>query len=130
MLHRLLGIGSFYASVFKENPPAPENKSMNKKNISLQKKSATRRTSNNKIKWSDCATIVHAITFYFPTFLETTIKLIIAKMTKRSIPKKRIISPIFILINYNHLTKKVKSFLKTVTHKLQQFFTNIIARYK
>ena len=50
MLHRLLGIGGFYASVLKENPPAPENKSMNKKNISLQKKSATRRTSNNKIK--------------------------------------------------------------------------------
>lgn len=44
MLHRLLGIGSFYASVFKENPPAPENKSMNKKNhccpIKVQKKEA------------------------------------------------------------------------------------------
>ena len=31
MLHRLLGIGGFYASTLKENPPAPENKSMNKK---------------------------------------------------------------------------------------------------
>ena len=31
MLHRLLGIGGFYASVLKENPPASENKSMNLK---------------------------------------------------------------------------------------------------
>ena len=29
MLHRLLGIGGFYASTLKENPPAPENKSIN-----------------------------------------------------------------------------------------------------
>ena len=93
MLHRLFGIGGFYASVLKENPPAPENKSMNKK-IYLCKRSPRQGglpiTKSNEV----IATILCNHFFSFPALLETTINTAIAIMTRKRDVKKAITSVI------------------------------------
>ena len=80
---------------FFKNPPEPENKSMRKKYIFVKK---IARWSERTIKKNYTKVIALLLftqsLFYFPAFLETMIKPIIPKMTKKSIPKKRIFSDI------------------------------------
>ena len=94
MLHRLLGIGGFYASTLKENPPAPENKSINFKKVYICKRSPRQGglpiTKSNEV----IATILCNHFFSFPALLETTINTAIAIMTRKRDVKKAITSVI------------------------------------
>ena len=89
--------GKLGKSLFFRNPLEPANKSIRKKIYLCKENSPLVRADYHITKLPKVIALLHFTQslFYFPAFFETITKVTIAKMTKRSIAKKRIISPIF-----------------------------------